>query len=134
MPKFSKSSQKKLNTCDPRLIKLFTEIVKTWDCTIVCGHRGREEQNRAYNEGKSMLKFPESEHNTLPSKAVDVAPYYNGVGIDWDDVIGFAYFAGYVKRVAEEMGIKIRWGGDWDGDKRNKDQSFNDLPHWEIVE
>jgi len=33
------------------------------------------------------------------------------------------------------MGVKIRWGGDWDRDgqrvSRDPDESFNDLPHIE---
>ena len=120
----------KLSTCDERLQDIFNEVVKTWDCTIVCGHRNQIDQDKAYKEKKSTLKFPMSKHNQYPSKAVDVAPY----PINWNDVIAFAYFAGYVKRVAHERGVTIRWGGDWDRDGFNKDQSFNDLPHFEIVD
>lgn len=133
MPRFGRSSRARLYTCDPLLIEIFEEVVKTWDCAIVCGHRSEEEQNKAYNEKKSKLKFPQSKHNEFPSKAVDVAPYYSNVGIDWNDLGGFYMFAGYVKRVAEQMGYTLRYGGDWDGDKRTKDQTFNDLPHWEIL-
>jgi len=133
MPKFSKSSADKLRSCDLRLQLIFNKVIKTWDCTIVCGHRNRDDQNNAYNNGRSQLKYPGSKHNKNPSIAVDVVPYYNGIGIDWSDTIGFAYFAGYVMRVADEMGISLRWGGDWDKDRRNKDQSFNDLPHFELV-
>jgi len=61
--------------------------------------------------------------------AVDVAPY----PIDWDDLGGFYMFAGYVLRVAETMGIKIRYGGDWDGDRKTTDQRFKDLPHFELL-
>ena len=32
------------------------------------------------------------------------------------------------------MNIKIRWGGDWDSDNIMKDQTFNDLPHFEIID
>ena len=134
MPIFSKTSIDRLNTCDKRLQRIFHKVIEFWDCTIVCGRRGEEEQNEAYNNGRSNLRYPESKHNLSPSKAVDVVPYYNGVGIDWSDTLGFAYFAGYVKRIADEENIKVRWGGDWDGDKRNKDQNFNDLPHWELID
>lgn len=129
MPKFSKRSQDRLNTCDPRLIEIFTEVVKTWDCSVLCGTRSEADQNKAYDEGRSKLKFPQSKHNGLPSKAVDVAPY----PINWKDLGAFYMFAGYVMRTAEQMGYKVRFGGDWDGDKKTKDQSFNDLPHFEIV-
>jgi len=134
MPKFGKKSLENLNTCDPRLIEIFTEVVKTWDCTVLCGHRGQVEQDKAYTEKRSKLKFPQSKHNAYPSKAVDVAPYYANVGIAWNDLGGFYMFAGYVMRVAEELGYKLRYGGDWDGDKRTADQTFNDLPHFEIID
>jgi peptidoglycan L-alanyl-D-glutamate endopeptidase CwlK len=134
MPKFSKSSKKKLETCDKRLQEIFNEVIKTWDCTIICGYRSEDEQNKAFNEHKSKLKFPQSKHNTFPSKAVDVAPYYSNINnISWNDLGGFYMFAGYVLRVADEMGYKIRYGGDWDGDKQTADQNFNDLPHFEII-
>ena len=32
------------------------------------------------------------------------------------------------------MGLKIRWGGDWDMDTQVKDNNFDDLPHFEIKE
>ena len=133
MPKFSKHSKAKLETCDQRLQDIFNEVIKTWDCTIVGGHRNEEDQNAAYAKGHSKLKYPQSKHNGYPSKAVDVAPYYANVGIDWNDLGGFYMFAGYVQRVAHEMGITLRYGGDWNGNKRTADQTFNDLPHFEIL-
>ena len=30
------------------------------------------------------------------------------------------------------MGLKIRWGGDWDNDTEVKDTGFKDLPHFEL--
>lgn len=129
MPKFSEISKCRLESCDHKLQDLFNEVVKTWDCTIVCGHRGKSKQDRAYNLRKSKKKYPNSEHNSSPSRAADVAPY----PIDWDDLGGFYMFAGYVLRVASEMGIKIRYGGDWDGDKKTADQTFNDLAHFELL-
>jgi len=48
------------------------------------------------------------------------------------------YFAGYVKGVATMLykngtiKSRIRWGGDWDSDTDLKDNTFNDLPHFEI--
>jgi hypothetical protein len=32
------------------------------------------------------------------------------------------------------MEVKLRWGGDWDSDKDTKDQNFNDLPHFELID
>ncbi len=134
MPKFGKRSRHNLSSCDPRLQEIFEEVIKSWDCTIICGTRDEKTQNDLYKAGKSKLKYPQSKHNSFPSKAVDVAPYYYGKGINWNDLGGFYMFAGYVLRVAEKMGYKIRYGGDWDGDKQTADQKFNDLPHFELVD
>ena len=130
MPKFSKKSLSKLETCDKRLQDLFLRVVKKFDCTILEGHRSKDRQNKLFDEGKSKLKYPKGKHNSLPSKAVDVAPY----PIDWNDRERFTYFSGYVLGIAYQMGLKIRWGGDWDMDTQVKDNNFDDLPHFEIKE
>ena len=107
---------------------MFNEVVKDFDCTIVCGHRGEKDQNEAYTRGNSQVKYPKGRHNANPSRAVDVAPY----PIDWTDRDRFHYFAGYVMGIASQMGIDIIWGGDWDGDTDLKDNAFDDLVHFEL--
>jgi hypothetical protein len=130
MPSFGKSSQDKLATCDPRLQKVFNEVIKYFDCTVIEGHRGEEAQNKAFAEGKSKLKYPQGKHNKTPSLAADVLPY----PIDWNDTNRMRYFAGFVVGIAATMGIKLRWGGDWNQNTELKDNSFNDLPHFEIAD
>lgn len=133
MPSFSKSSQSKLKTCHLLLQKLFNEVIKEFDCTITCGERGEFEQNEAFRKGYSKLKYPQSKHNVVPPKekaeATDAVPY----PIDWKDTERMYYFGGFVKGKASAMGIKIRWGGDWDSDTQVKDQNFIDLPHFELI-
>lgn len=129
MPKFSKTSQDRLDTCHEDLQRLFERVVEEYDCSILCGHRGQEEQNRAFEKGLSKLEFPKSKHNRTPSFAVDVSPY----PVEWKNTMEWYHFAGYVKAIARDMGIRVRWGGDWDSDNDFEDQNFNDLPHWEIV-
>lgn len=131
MPKFSRKSLIKLDTCDLRLQILALAVVQNFDCTVIFGHRGEKEQNEAYCTGNSKLKFPQSKHNSLPSMAIDLAPYIAGKGIIWK-VNQCYYFAGYVMRMANELNIPIRWGGDWDMDGDVNDQNFNDLVHFEI--
>lgn len=129
MPKFSKRSLERLKTCHPELQKLFLEIVESFDCTILEGHRNKEKQDKAFADGKSTKKFPCSQHNRLPSRAVDVAPY----PIEWDNLERFYYFAGFVRGTAYKQGITIRWGGDWDSDTKVHDQKLMDLPHYEVI-
>jgi peptidoglycan L-alanyl-D-glutamate endopeptidase CwlK len=62
--------------------------------------------------------------------AVDVIPF----PVDWNDTKQMYYFAGYVKATANEMGIKLRVGADWNGNMQIKDENFADLPHFELVD
>ena len=128
MPRFGKRSIGRLQTCDQKLQELFYEVVKHFDCSIIEGHRGEERQNKAFADGKSKVKYPNGKHNQNPSIAVDVAPY----PIDWSDRDRFHYFGGFVLGVAKQMGMNIRWGGDWNQDTETKDNKFDDLVHFEI--
>ncbi len=125
---FGTRSKKNLAEAHIDLQRLFNEVIKEIDCTVIEGHRPKAEQDRAYRAGNSKLRWPRSKHNKKPSFAVDVVPY----PIDWRDTKRFYEFGKIVIRIAREMNIKIRWGGDWDGDGDYKDQSFNDLVHFEI--
>lgn len=128
MPKFSRTSLQRLETCHPDLQRLFKEVVKNYDCTILEGHRGKDDQDHYFGTGRSKLQWPRSKHNTKPSLAVDVAPY----PINWDHKEQFYHFAGYVQAIADQMDIDLRFGGDWDQDKDLYDQSFFDLVHFEV--
>jgi len=130
MASFGTKSAQNLLTCDIELQTLFNEVVKHFDCSVLCGHRAEEEQNEAFRNNGSTLKWPDSKHNRKPSKAVDVVPY----PIDWEKLNRFYYFGGFVKGIADKLGIKIRWGGDWDNDTLTEDQKFKDLPHFELID
>lgn len=130
MPSFSKSSQDKLNTCDERLQKVFNEVIKYYDCTIICGHRGEKEQNEAFMKGYSKLRFPKSKHNSSPSKAVDVMPF----PINWNDRKKVLHFSGFVMGIAKSLGINLRCGIDFNQDFNFENDSFIDGPHYELVD
>ena len=128
MAKFGSRSKANLNSCHSDLQKVFNEVIKKVDCSVLCGHRGEEDQNKAFDEGRSKVKYPNGRHNADPSYAVDVTPY----PVDWKDRERQTLFAGYVIGVAQGMGIDLRWGGDWDQDFQVKDNKFDDFPHFEI--
>ena len=118
---FGKASKRRLASCDNDLQLLFNEVIKERDCSVLCGFRCEIEQDAAYQSGKSKVTWPNSKHNTRPSKAVDVVPY----PVDWEDIERFNEFADFVKGKAEAMDIRIKWGGDF--------KSFYDAPHWELA-
>tara|TARA_Y100000310_G_scaffold145758_1_gene145164 strand:+ start:544 stop:936 length:393 start_codon:yes stop_codon:yes gene_type:complete len=130
MPKFGKKSKGELKTCDERLIRVFNEVIKTVDCSVLKGYRNKADQNKAYETGRSNAKYPKGKHNKNPSMAVDVVRY----PVDWDDLERSTLFAGFVLGVANQMGLNLRWGNDWDGDFETKDTGLKDYPHFEIKE
>ena len=101
-------------------------LARGMDFTILCGHRGKEEQDEAVRAGHSRTPWPTSKHNGTPSLAVDIAPY----PVDWHDLARFDKLAVEVKAAwagltdAEREGFTLSWGGDWTG--------FVDRPHWEV--
>tara|TARA_R100001594_G_scaffold14555_3_gene30994 strand:+ start:4441 stop:4836 length:396 start_codon:yes stop_codon:yes gene_type:complete len=129
MFKFGKKSREKLSTCHPDLQKVFNEVIKVVDCSILEGYRDERAQDRYFREGKTKVKYPMGRHNSNPSRAVDVTPY----PVDWNDRERQTLFAGYVLGVAASMGIKLRWGGDWDMDFKVMDNRFDDFPHFELT-
>lgn len=129
--KFGSSSQKRLDTCHPLLQVILNEAIQYIDFSVTCGHRNEADQNAAFNSvpQRSKVKFPDSKHNSLPSIAVDVAPY----PVDWNDIKRFAYLMGILKGIAMAHGIKVRTGVDWDSDGDITDHKFMDWPHLELV-
>lgn len=132
MNKYSKTSKRRFDELDGRLQRLLLEVLPYWDHSILCGHRPESEQTAAYLSGNSKVQFPNSKHNSLPSKAVDIQPY------PWkEDTQGLKelyMFIGFVRGVANQMNIKIRCGADWDGDGSIKDQNFHDVFHIEVLD
>ena len=128
MPKFGKRSRENLSTCHKDLQMVFKEVIRHVDCSVLEGHRSKDRQNALYEEGKTKVKYPRGRHNASPSNAVDVVPY----SIDWKDRERMTLFAGFVLGIANQMGINLRWGGDWDQDFEVKDNMFDDFPHFEL--
>lgn len=133
MAYFGKNSTKRLSECHPDLQLLFHEVIRHWNCAVLTGRRGEQEQNQTFREGRSKLKYPHSTHNKKPSRGADVIPWFpKPPHIRWNDREAFYCFGGFVLGIAAKMGIKIRWGGDWDRDEELHDQTFFDLPHFEL--
>jgi len=122
MYKFGRRSLKSLYTCDNRLVTIANKAIQHVDFTVLQGFRPQEEQDAAFANGASSVRWPNGKHNIFPSLAFDVAPY----PIDWEDIRGFNILAGKIFAAAEEIHVTLRWGGFWE-------DPF-DPGHFEIVE
>ena len=128
MPSFSKTSEKRLQTCHPDIVAVCRELIKQYDFAVLCGHRTKAEQNKAFENGNSRLIYPQSAHNKTPSHAVDIVPY----PIDWGNLMRFREMwhrfdaLANLMRECGEIESEFEWGGEWN--------SLKDYPHIEIKE
>ena len=133
MPILSQKSLAQLATCHPDLQRVVREAIKYFDFTVIEGHRGKDAQEAAYAKGLTKVRWPNGKHNQTPSLAVDIAPY----PIDWSESKKaherFVYMAGIVMATAARMGVRLRWGGDWNQNQDMRDEGFRDYPHFELV-
>tara|TARA_Y100000310_G_C20357804_1_gene657528 strand:+ start:67 stop:447 length:381 start_codon:yes stop_codon:yes gene_type:complete len=126
MPRFGKRSRSRLKGVDTKLVNVLNELIKIMDVTIIEGVRSAERQAELLEKGATKVKY--SRH--MEGKAVDLSPY----PIDWNNRDGFYYMGGMIRGIAHQMGLKVRFGGDWDSDGDTKDNSFDDLVHVEILD
>lgn len=150
MPRYSEQSLERLRTCDPALQFLFGREIEVFDCSILCGHRGKREQDAAFLARKTKVQWPDSKHNPEPSLAIDAAPYWaERPHIRWprpleelikspsvEDVkvlLRWFFFASELLGLAHAYQIPLRWGHDWNQNMDFWDQKFVDAPHFELV-
>lgn len=123
----NKASLKKLKTCHPNIQKLAIAVDKEFPIQCICGKRDQKEQDLAFKNKMSRLKYPNSKHNTEPlSLAGDFVPDpdLNPATLDWGDIKSFELMCLMFEQKADELEIKIRLGRDF---------KFKDFPHIEMV-
>jgi peptidoglycan L-alanyl-D-glutamate endopeptidase CwlK len=119
-----KTSLERLATCHPDLQALILSAAKGVDegdlahadindITVLCGHRGSREQDKAVADGASQTPWPRSKHNRTPSDAVDVVPY----PVRWTEP-GYNrklhVLHAYINGIAHQMGLDL-FDISWDG-------------------
>lgn len=125
---FGKRSLDNLATVHDRLAAVAKLALKKspHDFTITEGVRTLERQKELVRKGasKTLNSYHlDSKDGVIDGKgmALDFYPYFNGsvqVNAPWNY---FKEIADAFKAAANELGVKITWGGDW--------KSFKDGPH-----
>jgi len=150
MANWGKVSDVRLRSCKQPLQNIFDDLIfmLPWtdpisgitihDASILCGHRDEISQDLAYKQEKSLVQWPDSNHNELPSNAVDAAPYHAAKPhIHWNDIDEMEAFKRLVFICAEKRDVRLRWGADWDQDgirvDKDPDERLLDGPHYELV-
>jgi hypothetical protein len=136
------TSLERIGTLDPRWRPVLNDVLAAvpFDVTVIFGFRGEDAQNAAWAAGNSTKQWPNSIHNTMPSRAVDLAPLnadgsIPGYGDAPKDPRPWLVLAGAVLAAARAARMPCRWGGNWDCDAvMLDDQDFDDLGHFEAGE
>lgn len=117
--------EEKLDDGHPKL-RIYHHKVREYfpDAHLSCVWRGEQEQNQAFAEKKSTLKWPQSKHNkmhrALPqSQAMD----YFRLGADHKPYWEKQFFLRIANHL-DDIHADITWGGDW--------KNFPDFPHFEL--
>lgn len=144
MYKFGQRSLSNLSGCHEDIQTILNELIKYYDFSVIEGHRTLEIQQKYFSEGKSKLDGvkKKSKHQEYPSMAVDIMPYkkltnaFSGKELDNRR---FYLMMGMVKAISLKLyedgkiSHKVRFGLDWDSDNTFTDQTFHDLPHFELI-
>lgn len=143
MASLSQAGKDRLATCHVDIQRVINEVIRRanekgtkLDLVVLCGHRTQAEQTKAVADGNSKTPWPRSRHNSLPSEAVDVWPWTPEGKLDWKDIPAGARLMGYIQAVAEDLGVELEFGMDWDGDWRSAgydpSERFYDGPHLQL--
>jgi peptidoglycan LD-endopeptidase CwlK len=139
----------------PDLVRVVEKANEALPLFVIEGVRSDEQCYRNYGKGRTAAQcrakgVPESYanpkvakvtwlNNPLSSKhrkqtdgyshAVDLGP----VPLDWNNGKGFAAIAKAMLAAAKSLGIKIRWGADWNANGKSHEKGETDSPHFELV-
>ena len=119
-----------------RIVKRAIEITRQ-DFSVLEGVRTPERQAELFAQGRSkpgqIVTWTMTSNHFKQADgyghAVDLVPY----PLDWSDLRAFDAIAMAMFDAADELGLKIRWGADWDQDGNIREKGESDSPHFELV-
>lgn len=134
---FSQRSKNNLTGVHPDMVRLMNEAIKNCpvDFTITEGVRTKQQQRELYDQGRTKPGNIVTNADGVRNKsnhqaksdgyghAVDLYPYYDR-SVQVNDAESLKIIAAHIKTVANQLGISIKWGGDW---------TFKDYPHFELI-
>lgn len=137
--RFSSRSLKSLEGVHPDLVNVVTKALdlSSVDFMVIEGVRTPQRQRELYAQGRTkpgpkVTWTLNSNHFRKADgygHAVDIlpAPY------DWKDTAPFDAVAKAMFEAATMLGVKIRWGRDWNQNGRPGERGESDSPHFELV-
>jgi peptidoglycan L-alanyl-D-glutamate endopeptidase CwlK len=135
MPKFrfSQRSLDNLKGVNPKLTQVVYRALEITDIDFAVTDGLRTAKEAAENRAKGTSYRKRSKHED--GLAVDLTPIVNGKAVEGKEA-DWPYFRQLSKWMflaANELGVKMEWGGDWEKVKVNGEwKPFKDGYHYEI--
>lgn len=137
------TSRARLKGVHPQLVRVVELAIERSrvDFTVLEGVRTPQRQAELYAQGRTKpgkivtwtLKSNHFVRADGFGHAVDLAPW----PIDWEGPARFPKFDAIAEAMfdaARELGVKIRWGADWDQDGKPRERGESDSPHFELAQ
>ena len=108
------------------------------DFIVIEGVRTQERQDELWAQGRTtpgpIVTWTKdaSSHGIGKDgygRAVDICPF----PVDWNDLSKFDAIARAMFAAATELGVRLRWGADWDQDGKPRERGESDSPHFELA-
>lgn len=136
----SERSLNNLKGVHPNLIavvKRAIEITKQ-DFMVIEGVRTQARQDELWAQGRTkpgpIVTWTKDASSHGIGKdgfghAVDICPY----PVDWNDLKKFDEISKAMFAAGNELGVRLRWGADWDMDGKPRERGESDSPHFELA-
>lgn len=123
----------------PDMVKVVNRAIQITqqDFMVLEGVRTQVRQNQLYAQGRTapgtIVTWTKTSNHFRNVKsgyghAVDLVPF----PVNWSDLKKFDAVARAMFAAADELGIPIRWGADWDRDGKWRERGESDSPHFEL--
>jgi peptidoglycan L-alanyl-D-glutamate endopeptidase CwlK len=137
--RLSDRSKRNLIGVHPDMVAVVTRAIEISpaDFMVIEGVRTPERQKELYAQGRTKpgkrvtwtLNSNHFKQSDGFGRAVDLLPE----PYDWKDPGQFDKVARAMREAGKQLGVKIRWGGDWDQDGRAREKGETDSPHFELA-
>lgn len=133
------TSRARLKGVHPQLVRVVERAVEltTVDFMVLEGVRTPQRQRELYAQGRTkpgkVVTWTLTSNHFVKADgfghAVDLCPW----PVDWNDLKKFDAIAKAMFAAAAELGVRIRWGADWDRDGKPRERGETDSPHFELA-
>jgi peptidoglycan L-alanyl-D-glutamate endopeptidase CwlK len=142
MPELEALSNERLKGVNPKLVDVVKQAATAspFPIRVTEGLRSAARQNQLYAQGRTkpgkIVTWTRNSKHMMQSDgtghAVDLAPLIDGA-IPWSDKTRFRLISDLMQAAAEDVGITVRWGADWNRNGVPWQRGEYDGPHFEIA-